>query len=165
MKLIDEIIGSNLLKTDNEIKIESAIYSRKNREFKIYILGPINSYDEINSNSVVLKIKIYNTTFLYTGDMTLEEENDLVLKYKDNLKSDILKVGHHGSNTSTGDDFLKLVNPDISIVSVGLNNKYNLPNDDVIKKLHKTSKVYETRYRGNINIFIFKNKKYVNTYK
>ncbi|MCR5350438.1 MAG: hypothetical protein K6E20_05580, partial [Acholeplasmatales bacterium] len=137
----------------------------KDDSFRIDILGPINKYKEVNSNSIVLKIKIYNTTFLYTGDMTSEEENDLILKYNDKLKSNILKVGHHGSNTSTTDEFLNMVNPDISIVSVGLNNKYNLPDESIINKLNKTSKVYETRYSGNIDIFVYKNKRYVHTYK
>lgn len=131
---------------------------------EIFFLGPINCYSDSNSNSLVFKLIIENKSILYTGDMTIEEENDLILKYKSKLNSDVLKVGHHGSNTSTSSKLLNYVSPIISIVSVGRKNKYGLPDTEVIKRLERVSKVYKTSECGNIDIYI-KSKLVLNYYK
>ena len=132
--------------------------------FNIDILGPINKYDDHNSNSIVLKINIYNHNVLYTGDMTIAEENDLINKYNYKLKSDILKVAHHGSNTSSSMEFLNLVKPKYSIISVGKNNNYGLPNVDIVNRLNKISNVYMTKDCGNIDIYFYKDKYGIETY-
>ncbi|MBQ7641157.1 MAG: DNA internalization-related competence protein ComEC/Rec2 [Acholeplasmatales bacterium] len=132
---------------------------------RMEILGPINKYEEVNSNSIVFKIKIFNKSFLFTGDMTEEEENDLINKYGNKLNSDILKVGHHGSNTSSSKLFLDYVSPDISIISVGKNNKYNLPNKEIVDRLNKISKVYMTKDRGNITFDLLNGNMWINTYR
>lgn len=132
---------------------------------KLQILGPINKYEDANSNSLVVKFKIENTTYLFTGDMTEKEENDLIKFHGTNLKSDILKVGHHGSNTSSSIPFLNKVLPEISIVSVKKNNSYNLPNKEIIDRLEKKSKVYITYKSGNISIYQYKKEVYVRTYR
>lgn len=139
--------------------------SFKLNDINVDILGPINEYEDINSNSVVLKFDIEGNSFLFTGDMTIDEENDLINKYGQKLKSDVLKVGHHGSKTSTQDKFLKLVNPKYSIVSVAKNNNYGLPNDEVIKRLENTSLVLKTYETGNITFNIYKNKMWIDTYR
>ena len=90
------------------------------------------------------------------GDASSKVENDLVEKY--NLKNiDILKVGHHGSNTSSGINFIKTINPKYSIISVGKNNKYGHPNKEVLNNL-ENSKIYRTDEDGSI-IFKIKNNK------
>ena len=134
-------------------------------EYSIDVLGPINAYEDPNSNSIVLKMTIDNSSFLFTGDMTKNEEIDLINKYGSYLDSDFLKVAHHGSNTSSCSDFLKLVNPKNSIISVGLNNKYHHPSDDVVDRLKKYGDVYISYERGNITYKIINNKVIVSTYR
>ena len=133
--------------------------------FDIEVFGPINEYSDVNSNSIVLKLRMYDTTFLFTGDMTIEEEYDLIDKYNNRLNSDILKVGHHGSNTSSSKEFLEYVSPVYSIISVGENNSYGLPNSDVVKRLEEESKVYMTKDCGNIDIYVYKEKVWISTYR
>ena len=111
-------------------------------------------YDNENDNSLVLLIMIDGYKLLFMGDATSKVENDLVEKY--NLKNiDILKVGHHGSNTSSGINFIKTINPKYSIISVGKNNKYGHPNKEVLENL-KESKIYRTDEDGSI-MFKIKN--------
>ena len=129
------------------------------------IIGPINRYSDTNSNSIVIKANIENHKFLFCGDMTIEEEIDLIEYYKNYLDSDILKVGHHGSKTSSSEEFLKYVTPKYSIVSVGLNNYYGLPDIEVMNRLLKYEYVYQTRYDGNIEFYIFNKKLWARTYK
>ncbi len=132
----------------------------------IEILAPINKYDDPNSNSIVLKLKVYDYTFMYTGDATNEELNDILNYYdKNKLKSDVLKVAHHGSNTSYNIDFYNKVNPKYSIISVAENNKYNLPNIEVCDYLNKYSNLYMTKDCGNITFNIYKDKMWISKYR
>lgn len=131
----------------------------------IDILGPIYNYNDKNSNSIVLKLEIDGYSFLFTGDMTVEAEYDLINKYGNHLKSDILKVAHHGSNTSSSNEFINLVNPKYSIVSVGKNNIYNLPDNEIISRLEEKSKVLLTSKCGNISFKIYNKKLFLNTYR
>lgn len=96
---------------------------------------------------------MFNTTVLFTGDMTMEAEEDLIARYPTQLKADILKVGHHGSATSTGIS-LNAVQPHISIISVGEYNSYHLPDSNVYQRLLKQSTVYMTKDTGNIDLYI-----------
>ncbi|MDE7161127.1 MAG: MBL fold metallo-hydrolase, partial [Anaeroplasmataceae bacterium] len=114
------------------------------------VLGPIYSYSDSNSNSVVLSFNIKGYTFLLTGDMTAKEEADLIQKYGEALKADVLKVAHHGSNSSSSSDFLNSVSPKYAVISVGKNNTYSLPSVDVCERLEKISKVYMTKDNGNV---------------
>lgn len=128
-------------------------------------LGPINAYEDSNSNSLVFKITIFDTSFLFTGDMTIKEEKDLIAKYDKKLDSDILKVGHHGSNTSSSKELLEHVSPKYSIISVGKYNYYGLPNPDIVSRLSNISMVYQTKNCGNITFYINRNKVIVSTYR
>ena len=87
--------------------------------------------------------------------MTEKEENDVLNKYKNKLKSDILKVAHHGSNTSSSKEFIKCVNPKDSVISVGLNNSYNLPNKEIVDRIKNYSNIYLTSELGNIDLYIY----------
>ena len=146
-----DIVFDTIMKDINLIKLESdnTIYFDS---LKIDILGPINPYDDPNSNSIVLSFKIDDIKYMFTGDMTEVEEFDLVNKYGNKLDSDILKVAHHGSDTSSSIEFLDYVTPKISIISVAKNNKYGLPKEDIVKRIGKYSKVYLSYERGNIEI-------------
>lgn len=120
-------------------------------DLEIKFLGPIKNYFDDNDNSVVFKIKVNNLNYLYTGDISTKVELDLINKYNNTLQSDILKVSHHGSSTSSHLNFINVVNPRYAIISSSLRNIYNLPNDNIIY-LYKTMGVslYETRYHGSI---------------
>ena len=91
--------------------------------------------DEINNCSVVIKIVYGNRSFLFTGDIEKDAET-ILLKYGELLRTDVLKVAHHGSNTSTTAEWLKLVQPEFAVVSVGRNNRFNFPAPSVLKRLN-----------------------------
>lgn len=128
-------------------------------ELDFQILSPDQRYEDDNANSLVLYFYYQNNYFLLMGDATIENEKYIMNAYS-NLKVDILKVGHHGSNTSSSYTFLEYVNFRYAIVSVGANNYYGLPDAEVISKLNSISQVYETRYCGNIVVIKDKIKSY-----
>lgn len=99
------------------------------------IFAPNDNYKEINNSSVVVKVEYKNKSFLFQGDAEKKSEND-ILNQNFNLKSDVVKLGHHGSKTSSTDDYLDAVNPTFAIISCGVNNQYNLPSEETIKKLN-----------------------------
>lgn len=115
---------------------------------KINILAPNNStYTELNNYSVVTKITYGSTKFLFMGDAEKLSENEI----KENVTADVIKIGHHGSNTSSSIDFIKKVNAKYGIISVGLNNKYNLPKEETITNWENSgTKIYLTSINGTI---------------
>ena len=115
---------------------------------KIHILAPNNStYTELNNYSVVTKITYGTTKFLFMGDAEKLSENEI----KENVTADVIKIGHHGSNTSSSIDFIKKVNAKYGIISVGLNNKYNLPKEETITNWENSgTKIYLTSTNGTI---------------
>ena len=122
---------------------------------KLYFINN-NLYDNENDNSIVIYTKLYNTSLLLMGDASKEVEHNILKEY--NLENiDILKVGHHGSKTSTSEYFINTINPKYSIISVGKNNRYGHPNKEVLDNI-KNYKIYRTDEDGSI-IFKIKNKK------
>lgn len=103
---------------------------------KIKILGPVKNYDDLNNMSVVLMLEYGNSKFLFTGDAESEAEKDIISN-SDDLKCDVLKLGHHGSKTSSSDEFLKAASPKTIVISVGENNEYSHPHSQTLKKLYK----------------------------
>ena len=99
---------------------------------KIQVLYVGTDKDDLNNDSIVLKVNYHNNNFLFMGDATTKVESAII---NDDLKADVLKVGHHGSNTSTSKEFLNKVQPNYAIISVGLNNNYNLPSKKIIERL------------------------------
>ena len=119
----------------------------------LYFLND-NLYDNENDNSNVIYTKINNYKFIFMGDVTKKVENNIIENYKlSNI--DVLKVGHHGSKTSSSKKFIESINPKYSIISVGKNNKYGHPNKEILEIL-KNSKIYRTDKNGGI---ILKNNK------
>ena len=98
------------------------------------VLGPVKSYAETNDTSIVLKAEYGEISFLFTGDMEIAAENDM-LDYGMDVRADVLKVGHHGSDTSTGYRFLYEVDPDYGVISVGEGNTYGHPNEEPLSRL------------------------------
>lgn len=119
---------------------------------KIDIISPSSLTGNLNDDSIVMKVTYGDVSFLFTGDAELSAENKMVNSEKD-LSADILKVGHHGSDTSTSDSFLNKVNPDVAIISVAEKSKYNHPNKSVVDRLNsKVNQLYTTKSHGNIII-------------
>lgn len=115
------------------------------------ILGPINSNPgDLNSYSIVIKVVFDNNKFLFTGDAQSSNESDMINKGYD-LSTDVLKVGHHGSHTSTSDAFLSKVNPKYVVISCEKGNDYGHPHKEVMDKLKaKSIPVYRTDQCGTI---------------
>ena len=118
-------------------------------------------YDNENDNSSVVYLKIYKYSFLFMGDAGVEKEKDILDLYSlSNV--DFLKVGHHGSNTSSSRKFIDVVKPRYSIISVGKNNRYGHPKEEVLNNLKK-SKIYRTDRDGSIMFKIKNNKLKIET--
>lgn len=105
----------------------------------VTVLGPVKSYAEANNTSIVLRVDYGETAFLFTGDMETDAENDMLDYWEGRLdwQADVLKVGHHGSNTSTGYRFLNAVNPEYGVISVGKGNDYGHPHKEPLSRLRQ----------------------------
>ena len=113
----------------------------------IKILSPsIIDEDELNDNSIVIKMTYHDVSFLFTGDAESPPENTLVQNY--NADATILKVGHHGSSSSTSQTFLNEVSPEVAIISVGADNSYGHPTQSTLNKLES---IGATLYRTDID--------------
>lgn len=113
------------------------------------VLSPSKLYSDTNDSSVVVRLSFGKNSFLFTGDAEKKAENDMI-KSGMNLKADVLKVGHHGSKSSSSKDFLKAVHPQYAVISVG-DNSYGLPKKAVIKRIEKLgAAVYRTDRYGTV---------------
>ena len=108
-------------------------------ETSVTVLGPVQSYADQNDTSIVLKVEYGGTSFLFTGDMETDAENDMLDYWGSRIswKTDVLKVGHHGSDTSTGYRFLNEVDPDYAVISVGKGNSYGHPHEEPLSRLNQ----------------------------
>ena len=127
-------------------------------QLKFEVLHPGSKFiheNPMNNNSLVFRIDYYNTSLLFTGDIEAIAEQELVSKCRQKLDVDILKVGHHGSNTSSIESFLEAVSPNIALIGVGVDNKFGHPNEEVINRLQKMNiQIYRTDKDGEITINI-----------
>lgn len=123
------------------------------KDTKVEVYSPVKSeYEELNNYSPVMKISYGQNSFMFTGDAESLVEKEILSENK-NLKSDVLKLGHHGSHSSTSEDFLKAVDPSIAIVSCAKDNKYGHPHKETMSNLKKAGvTVYETFRDGDITI-------------
>ena len=127
---------------------------------KLYFLNN-KDYGNENDNSSVIYTELNHHKFLFMGDAGVEVEEDLIEKY--NLQDiDVLKVGHHGSKTSSSEELIGEINPKYSVISVGKNNRYGHPNKEVLNNLDK-SKIYRTDQDGSIMYKIKNNKLKIET--
>ncbi|SFU56810.1 competence protein ComEC [Clostridium sp. DSM 8431] len=132
------------------------------KDISIKVLSPSENSslykDNLNNSSVVFLIKYKNTSFLLTGDAEKEVEQNILGKNQ-NIKANVLKLGHHGSDSSTSEAFLKAVSPSIGIISCGKDNPYGHPHEKVLKLLKKYNvKTYRTDKDGSIRIISDGNK-------
>ena len=143
-----------------KIKYYSCIKELNIEDNKLYFLNN-KDYGNENDNSIVIYTKLNNHKFLFMGNAGVEVEEDLIEKY--NLQDiNFLKVGHHGSRTSSSKGFINEINPKYSIISVGKNNRYGHPNKEVLNNL-ENSKIYRTDEDGSI-MFEINNKLNIETY-
>lgn len=143
----------NLLNTIsvNGLKIQTAkagVNIINDNNLLIDIIAPNNdSYLDLNNYSVVIKITYQNRKFIFMGDAETINENEILT----DVTADIIKVGHHGSNTSSGQDFVSRVNAKYAIISVSSDNNYNHPNMNIVNRWENSgAKVYRTDLSGTI---------------
>ncbi|MDD4831514.1 MAG: DNA internalization-related competence protein ComEC/Rec2 [Bacilli bacterium] len=158
-------LNGNLNELEKKLIIYNPKYLKDNDVLKInnyifYILNP--SYDtNENDSSIILYFTINNINILLMGDASRIIEEKIIQKY--NLDIDILKIGHHGSKTSTSINFIKKTTPYYGIISVGENNRFNHPHKEVLEILNNNNvNVFRTDYYGSIK-FIFKDKLLIKT--
>jgi len=115
------------------------------------VLAPNSSnYSDINNYSIVLRAVFGGTSFLFTGDAQVDSEKEMLARGY-SLKSDVLKVGHHDSNTSTSPEFLRAVSPEYAVISVGKDNDYGHPHQVTLDKLNAARvKCSRTDLKGSI---------------
>ena len=117
---------------------------------KVTVLGPVKASSNDNNSSLVLRIVYGNTSFLFTGDAETEEEESII-NSGCQLESTVLKVAHHGSKSSSGYRFLREVSPQYAVISVGKDNSYGHPTEDVLSRLRDADvKIYRTDMQGHI---------------
>lgn len=174
LKIENIIIGKQFENCDNYEKF-AKIVSEKNIKVKIVesgariniekdlyidVLWPFSKNkileNVLNNNSLVLKLVYLNFSCIFTGDIEEIAEKFILEKYKNFaqiLKADILKIAHHGSKTSSTEEFLKKVNPKIALIGVGKNNKFGHPNKNVIERIKNNKiKIFRTDENGEISI-------------
>ena len=155
-------MGQDLIKVLDNKKISyySCIKELNIDNNKLYFLND-KDYGNQNDNSSVIYTQFNNHKFLFMGDAGVEVEEDLIEKY--NLQDiDVLKVGHHGSRTSSSKSFIDEIKPKYSVISVGKNNRYGHPNKEVLEIL-ENSEIYRTDQDGSIMFRINNNKLKIQT--
>jgi len=124
---------------------------------RIDVLNPqslplTDTQSDIDNNGVVLRLSMGNTSFLLTADIFWEAEFELIAR-RANLRSTVLKIAHHGSNTSTTQEFLAVVNPQAAVISVGADSPHGHPNPRVMERLSEIvdrEQIYLTSEQGTI---------------
>ena len=143
-----------------KIKYYSCIKELDIDKNKLYFFQT-KEYDNENDNSNVIYTELDGYKFMFMGDASTTTEKEIIDKY--NLPDiDVLKVGHHGSRTSSSKEFINKINPKYSIISVGKNNRYGHPNKEVLDNL-KDTKIYRTDIDGSIMFKIKNNKLKIET--
>lgn len=140
--VLDAIESKNLTVTapskNDEIELGQAVGT--------FMTDPILDKDNLNLSSLVMRIEFGNTSFLFMGDAEEKNEESIIWP-----KTDVLKVGHHGSNTSTSREFLEQVSPEYAVIMVGKDNMYHLPKQDIIHNLEAIgSEIFRTDENGTI---------------
>lgn len=129
----------------HEVRAGSVILDEP--QLLVEVVAPKTLGDNSNNSSVVIKLTYGENKFLFIGDAEKSEEDDIWT----NIKCDVLKVGHHGSATSSSANFLKKVDPKYAVISCGMGNKYGHPTDEVLERLNsRNSEVFRTDLQGTI---------------
>ncbi len=119
------------------------------------VVYPFDNYqnevvDDVNSTSVVTRLVVGTTGFLFTGDASVDEESEIIDSGLD-ISADVLKVGHHGSNTSTSEGFITAVDPDYAVIQVGTDNHFGHPKFSVLRLLENNGlEIFRTDINGDV---------------
>ena len=137
----------------NEIELNNIIQQKRTSDSELAkgnIFPLSKEYKDNNNNSIVIRLTYGNTTFLMTGDAEEEAEEDMLSSGLP-LSADVLKLGHHGSSSSTSDDFLSAVDPTWAVISCAEGNKYGHPHAETMNKLRAAGiSVFRTDEQGTI---------------
>lgn len=139
------------------VKTVKASYSWKNKSGEFHFIFPFDDHYQNNDSSLVLYAAFGGFSWLFTGDVEKAGEEELLKSYQ-SLRADVLKVGHHGSRTSTSESFVKSVNPSYGVISAGNNNRYGHPHSEVIETLYQNRvHVYRTDIHGAVHYIFTRN--------
>lgn len=134
------------------VKGQSGVTVYEEDGVKLELVGPEpqKEYDDLNEYSLVAKLTVGEKSFLFTGDSSEQAEADMIETGED-LKADVLKIGHHGSSTATTEAFLQAVNPQVAVISCGKDNSYGHPHEETMQRLQeKAMTIYRTDEDGTI---------------
>jgi len=147
--LLDAIAAKNLQINTAKAGVELI----KSENLSLAFVAPIGEkYDNLNNYSAVVRLVFSNTAFLFTGDAESLVENEMLTSNYD-IRANVLKVGHHGSNTSTSQRFLSAVKPSVAVISVGTGNSYRHPAQAVLTRLNNDKvSIYRTDKNGTITV-------------
>lgn len=137
---------------NNNITVEYADTGKEYAidDIKMTVLSPVKDYDDLNNYSVAVKLVHGENSFLFTGDIEKEAENDIMEKNYD-ISADVLKIAHHGSSTSSQKKFINAVSPHYAVIEVGSPNSYNHPHKETVQLLeNKDITIYRTDLYGTI---------------
>ncbi|PJA87131.1 MAG: hypothetical protein CO141_01090 [Candidatus Moranbacteria bacterium CG_4_9_14_3_um_filter_42_9] len=146
-----ELINSEKI---NELEGVAGVNIKMGDGLEMKIVSPSENYNseekDTNLNSIVTRLTFGENSFIFTGDLPSDGEQALT-KSGENIKSQVLKVGHHGSKYSSGEEFLKAVSPRDAVISVGTNNKYGHPAPEILEKLKNMGvNIIRTDERGDV---------------
>ena len=148
-KTFENVLDS-IEKKDYKITVPKINEEFNYNNINIKVLYTGTDEKDLNNTSIVLKLTYQNNKFLFMGDATSKVEKKLL---NEDIKSDVLKIGHHGSEYSTTKNFLDKVNPQYAIIEVGKNNTYKHPKETTLDKLNKKNiKIYRTDIDGTIKV-------------
>ncbi|MBQ7936393.1 MAG: MBL fold metallo-hydrolase [Clostridia bacterium] len=149
LNLLKEI--QNQGKTVHNVQVGETFTCGK---FTFTVLGPLEEYEDLNDQSVVLQGVYGDCSFLFTGDMEAGAEEDLVDRYGRSLQSTVLKVGHHGSSTSSSEAFLQAVDPQFAVISCGTDNRYGHPHEETVGLLTQMNvELFRTDTMGTVTVY------------
>ncbi|MGB2869206.1 MAG: DNA internalization-related competence protein ComEC/Rec2 [Bacteroidota bacterium] len=148
-----EVIETSRMQAVSSRLVKAGVQISPDSGARLYVVNPrsASKVKNLNNASIALKLVYGATSILFVGDAEDEAEGEMRLRYASFLSSDILKAGHHGSKTSSGEEFLKLVRPSMSIVSVGTKNKFHHPSPEVLERMGDCGiKIFRTDKEGAV---------------
>lgn len=152
--LKDKSLKLTAAKPDTTYTLSStAVSAAEKSPPKFEVLAPVKDYDDLNNYSVVIKLTYGTTSYLFTGDAEKEAELDILENGAD-VDADVLKVGHHGSSTSSCDEFYEAVSPEICVIQCGEGNSYGHPHKETIDTINSSgAKVYRNDTDGTVIVY------------
>ncbi len=151
-KVYENLLDAVLNNGCETVRAEAGVTVCSGEDYNAVCLSPVNEKnDGLNNYSAVVKLTYKDTSYIFMGDAETQAETD-ILNSKADISADVIKIGHHGSYTSTSQDFLAQVNPKQAIISVGADNRYGHPHDITLAKLNGNCQIYRTDKVGTVTL-------------